>query len=173
MEKKTNIIASNKLFMVLYWLILAGFMLIIFYCSPFSSDDFVFSKYANAPEGFEGNLDHVIMYGNGRLLGNGLSAFLINSRAALALLKTFTFLSITFLLSELLGVRKNFALTSVIYIMVLFPSSGMFAEISNWTAGFNNYCPPIMFILAAAVLLKNIEKHTILKTVLIAVIGFA
>ena len=115
------------------------------YGSPLTSDDVEFSGYRF--EGFGEIFDYALTYGNGRLLGN-LGAVLFSRIDWLRIVtRTLTLASLAVLMPYVLGAKKKRTyLLSFIFMITVSPR--VFAQVYSWSAGFQNYIPPILMTLA-------------------------
>lgn len=107
---------------------------------------------------------------NGRILGNGLSFFLMEAPYR-SLAKIFFFLGIGYLMGKLTGIKTRSFLALILGLVFL--DLRVFREIVVWNAGFFNYVPPVFLILLAIYLAKK-GLGTDFKTGLsLALVSFA
>lgn len=150
------------------------FWVFVFYCAPMTADDVFF--WTLRLKGFNNIFNYALSYGNGRLLGNLGVHYLVENIHLRVFVKAICFSVLPFLLVRVLKI-KNPICYPVSAILILCVSPGIFAQTAAWTAGFQNYVPPIILFLLGLVLVeKSASKNKAGKLLLCTAVflcGFA
>ena len=101
-----------------------------------------------------------LYYGNGRLLGNIGACILNNNRIVCVIVKVVMILAMMLLIPKVINI-KNKVLEYIIYLMLLGTAPEIFGQVFVWTSGFQNYIPPIVFMLACMWICKCYSKKVI------------
>ena len=147
------------------------FLVVIMFLSPLSSDDYRLLAYnfIGIKEAFLFNLQ----YANGRLLGNFLGYIIVNSLFLKIIVKAFLITALIFMIPSVLKIKKSWAYY-VSFVLLLAMDPEIFGQVYSWTAGFNNYVPPVFFICLIILLIerfadriKTVFAHIVLVAVII------
>ena len=133
------------------------FLTVIMYLSPLSSDDYRLLAYdfSGLKDAFLFNLH----YANGRILGNYFGYVIANSVILKVLVKAIIITSLIFMIPAVVSIKKWWAyLASLIFLLALDPE--IFGQVYSWTAGFNNYVPPIFLICLIILLIERFADKT-------------
>ncbi len=167
---------KNTLFTKSFWFFTSFLLLlIIMWCSPFTSDDIEFQ--AMGLKSFKDIFDHALYYGNGRLLGNILVIYLVNSRVLGCIVRALTLSLIIILLPAVLNIKVHFAY-ALSFLLTLGISPTVFGQVFSWTSGFSNYVFPILGVLLSIRIIQVIEQRVckpfckVLGSLLIFILGF-
>ena len=146
------------------------FFLLISWCAPHSSDDYLFAD----PEltSFRKILDYALHYGNGRLLGNLGAIYLVKHTALRVVVKAFTISALIVLIPAVLKVKSKWHYLLSMFL-VIGCSSSVFAQVFSWTSGFQNYVPPVLltlFIIYIYIYIYTLveQKHGMRQPVLLS-----
>ena len=144
------------------------FLATIMYLSPLSSDDYRLLAYdfSGIKEAFIFNLH----YANGRFLGNFLGYVIANSIFLRVLVKAFIITAVIFMIPAVLNIKKSWAFfISFILLVALDPE--IFGQVYCWTAGFNNYVPPIFLMCLTILLVESFanKKQNIARQVILVI----
>lgn len=143
--------------------------LFLFWQVPLFSDDFEFADLVRT-KSFSEVIYYILYYGNGRLLGNIFSIFMVNSGVISAFIKAFTVVGIIALLPRVLRIHTSMAfLLSLLLVLGVAPQ--IFAQVFIWTSGFANYILSVFISLLGAYLVQTETKNWS-KKVLLGAIGF-
>lgn len=160
----------------LWWLVSFIVMLIVMWCSPLVSDDIEFK--ALSFDNFSDIFNHSLYYGNGRLLGNIIVIYLVNSRLLGCLVRALSISLIVILIPSVLHItsRYSYALS---FLLVLGVSPAVFGQVFSWISGFSNYVFPVLGVLLIIRLIQALEKNEcktlprIVGNIAIFIIGLA
>ncbi|MFI3213931.1 MAG: DUF6056 family protein [Eubacteriales bacterium] len=158
-------------------MMILGVLFYLSYTAPLTSDD-LYYKYKVTENSWLDYLIWVANMGEGRLLGNFSVIFFLKNPMYNVLFKAACAFGIIKCMEELLGIKEIY-LSLLVYILILFPSNTMYAQVFVWSAGFHNYMTPILLVLCSLVLLKKYYEATeknMWKTLIISgsvmIIGF-
>ena len=154
MKKKNLKIVTPKNIILL---IVTCILIHILYISPMMSDDFEFASYHFNNIGKI--MRYSLYYGNGRLLGNIGACILNNNKILCVIVKVVMILAMMLLIPKVINI-KNRVLEYVIYLMILGTAPEIFGQIFVWTSGFQNYIPPIVFMLACMWICKGYSRKS-------------
>lgn len=159
---------------------LAAALFALFWIFPLSGDDW-FREGLGASLHSVGGLVRVVVEKwnstNGRILGNVL-AYSAGSRPLLrALLRTSLTLALVLLLARAAGLRSVAGVLVCAAAVLALPRE-MFREIYPWAAGYFNYVPPVVCLLAAFVLLEELfdggaPRGSVGRALALLALGFA
>lgn len=152
-EKNFKIVTPKNIIL----LIVACTLIHILYISPMLSDDFEFASYHFNNIGKI--MRYSLYYGNGRLLGNIGACILNNNRIVCVIVKVVMILAMMLLIPKVINI-KNKVLEYIIYLMLLGTAPEIFGQVFVWTSGFQNYIPPIVFMLACMWICKCYSKKS-------------
>ena len=128
---------QNKSISFLF-LIFYVFFFYIFWCSPYTRDDYTF--LALKFDGFSGFITYVFQYGNGRLLGNLGGMALIHHPLLSCAIRAGILALIVFLVPSVIGhSRPETYLLS--FLVFTFFDPVLFGEVYLWSSAFYNYVP--------------------------------
>lgn len=135
----------------------ALFLLICFlsFCFPLTGDDLTLTLID--ADSISKLADYSLNYGNGRYVGNFLVIPLVNSVALRVICKAICFF-ITFLLMKKLFTNYDFKGGIFTVILLLGMPISIFRQAFVWTAGFQNYFPPVMLFLMCIYIMKKYEE---------------
>lgn len=149
------------------------FVLIFFImkCAPLISDDYIFIVHSTGT--IKSALDVALHYGNGRLLGNFFTAFLVHYQTVFNIIRSLIITLLIILIPKLVkstDETKNLLYTIVSAGLVLGTSAPIFSEVFSWESGFGNYVPPIVLAIICFLLLEREEKSKLTKIISYALI---
>ena len=154
--------AFGLLFAVVAW---------ILHKAPLISDDFEFANYGYSR--IEQVLPYVLYYGNGRLLGNIGGVLLINYPILCALVKAAVICGIIWILPVALGIKNDPRYMVISAVMLLLTNPDIFGQVFTWTSGFMNMVPPVLIMLSCIALIRNAERFSFGRMILIGILGVA
>ncbi len=94
-----------------------------------------------------------IHYGNGRLLGNIGTIYLINYPRIGLVLRAVTLSSLPPLLCRALGLQRRSVFLAA-YVLLLTVTPAVYGQCYAWICGFQNYVPPLVLFLIGLVLIR-------------------
>ncbi len=139
--------------------LLTGFFAL---CSPLFTDDLDFA--AQHFSSFSALLHYCLHYGNGRLLGNLGAAIFCDHTALRTVVRALCIGSLTVLLPLAAGAEDKRSLL-LSFLLVFGVSPDLFAETYAWSSGFQNYIPPVVFLLVCLILWQRSERFSHRKLV--------
>lgn len=155
--KKNSIIFSS--YFIIY--IIIGTLLYLF---PFRSDDWIFSEATNIRQCISYTWDYYYK-GNGRIIPNFLSYIYCGmmERWEYALLTSFFYICLLYLISKLSGINKNPFLISLCIFVLPVHTMTIF-----WRCGNANYLfPSICMLFTILFFSSNRNNYTILQNILL------
>ncbi len=127
------------------------FWVFVFYCAPMTADDIFF--WTLRLKGFNNIFNYALSYGNGRLLGNLGVYYLVEYIHLRVFVKAICFTILPVLIIRVLRISNPIS-RIVTVVLILCVSPGIFAQAAAWTAGFQNYVPPIILFLLGFILVE-------------------
>lgn len=159
---------SHKRKVLFLYGLLFVFLSIILSKAPLISDDFEFADLAlTNPKDL---LNYALHYGNGRLMGNLTSVYLVNFPILCACFKSVVFCGIIFFLSKIFG-GKSFLVTALFSALILGANPDLMGQVFTWTSGWANYVPPILFALICIYVITGANRFSPIRAVIIGVLG--
>lgn len=128
---------QNKRISFLF-LIFYVFFFYIFWCSPYTRDDYTF--LALNFDGFSDFITYVFQYGNGRLLGNIGGMALIHHPILSCAIRAAILTLIVLLVPSIIGHRRPEAYL-LSFLVFTFFDPVLFGEVYLWSSAFYNYVP--------------------------------
>lgn len=132
---------NKKYINIILVVVLFFFFSIIGYLVPYTNDDWAWGSYIGIDR-----LNNFFLNYNGRYLGNLLVILLTRYRVIRALTLGFSYTSIILLSFKIVN-KKSLPIFLISIILVLFMPRTLFRQVVNWTSGFTNYVPPMIFVL--------------------------
>lgn len=142
-EKVKGFLNKNKFYVIIFAAV--TFISIFF---PPTSDDLGWATYHGVQIFMTGFKDY-----NGRYLGNICALVFTRLPYLLPILKGLTFSAILYLVEKISSNNSSVFKYSAAFLMLV-PTS-LFKEIFVWTAGFSNYCFPVLIIFICIYLILN------------------
>lgn len=181
MEKimKTEAVEDNgysyKNFALLVGGALAVFFLAIFHNQPWTID--ILQFWQKHLQGFLEIFSYSIHYGNGRLLGN-IGTFYLIYYPTIGLIIRVSFLAaLPFLICRALDIKSKIILVTTV-LLILLVSPIIYGQCYGWICGFQNYVPGIVLFLIAVILVRESNSGArlflrILRILLICLCGIS
>ena len=110
--------------------------------SPLVVDDYLFGSLNLSS--FQENVDYVLHYGNGRLLGNLTVLYLVQHPVIRSAVKALTFLLIGLFMTRIVDSISGGENENIVFLLLIAMAPQLFAQTFSWTSGFCNYAPPIV-----------------------------
>lgn len=154
---KTKIENLTQCGFLIYMSLVIGFVVYLNYCFPFTGDDLCFA--AMKIDKWNELLSYALNFGNGRILGNMGILYLTDSVVIRVIWKTICMLGICFFIYDIWG-EKDRKIFLLIILLVLFPSQPIFVQCYQWTAGFQNFVPPVFWELFCLWIVMKSENST-------------
>ena len=147
---------ENKYSFLLFALLISGCMAVFFLCvfhnQPWTID--ILQFWQKHLQGFPEIFAYSIHYGNGRLLGN-IGTFYLIYYPRIGLFIRAGFLAVLpLLLCRALNIKSKIALITASLLMLLV-SPAIYGQCYGWICGFQNYVPGIILFLIAVILVKE------------------
>ena len=141
-----------KYFSWLLFCTIISFFLYIFYNQPWTID--ILQFWQMHLQGFSEIFSYSIHYGNGRLLGN-IGTFYLIYYPQIGLVIRVLFLAVLpFLVCRALGIKSNIILVTAV-LLILLVSPAVYGQCYGWICGFQNYVPGIVLFLIAVILVRE------------------
>lgn len=116
--------------------------------SPLVVDDYLWGSLNLSS--FQENVDYVLHYGNGRLLGNLTVLYLVQHPVIRSAVKALTFLLIGLFMTRIVDSVSGGENENIVFLLLIAMAPQLFAQTFSWTSGFCNYAPPILCSLYLA-----------------------
>ncbi len=152
MQRETGDLKKQKHRDVLICFLFFTFFAYILHGLPLVVDDygFLYKRFSSNTEA----LKAILAFGNGRLLGNGGSVFLMHHVLLGDLIRAAALTALVFLLPTVLQLRgKRTYWISMLLLLTMSPR--MFAQSISWRSGFQNYVPPVLLFIMAMIVLQS------------------
>ena len=165
---------ASKKYNLLVIIGIMAFFTVVMFCAPYTSDDMLWGMYSDKP--FDVILEYVLTNGNGRVLGNLFTIWIVPKTAFSILLKAGILTAICLMMADLFCEGKPFGLPAA-FLLMIGMSPALFSEVITWTSGYANYINPVFCTLLCLCLLKRAvgreDTGLFLPTILLFFIGFA
>lgn len=154
---------KDKIISLIGILCLVLFFGLVSFFSPLSpTDDLYFKKLASDPD--NNIINHAILYGNGRFLGNITAMLMANNLFFRTIFRPFIMAGIVLLLWSIFEIKDIVSRLFIIVMISILPST-LFAQTITWTGGFANYFPPVfLFFLCLYLVLHTNNSYSKIKS---------
>ena len=141
---------ASKKYKLLVIIGIMAFFTVVMFCAPYTSDDMLWGMYSDKP--FDVILEYVLTNGNGRVLGNLFTIWIVPKTAFSILLKAGILTAICLMMADLFCEGKPFGLPAA-FLLMIGMSPALFSEVITWTSGYANYINPVFCTLLCLCLL--------------------
>lgn len=157
---------KTKVLMSVMYISLFALIFYIMKCSPIMCDDYTFLFHSEGT--IKSALYESLHYGNGRFLGNFITAFLVHYQLPLHIINAGILTLLIVLIPKITSNSDDnkillYTITSAVIILGVCPL--IFSEVFAWESGFNNYVPPVLLAVVCFLLVQREENSKFKKII--------